>query len=406
LLDSLLKRYKSGYFCINNSSVWVKMSVVAALSEIKKFLQIKSRADVSTRILKLHKLSSALLLTCSILTTFRQHFGSNIHCMLGGGSIPLPMYESYCFMAGTYTLPKLISNSSSLVPRFSGDITTTYHGVSTGIGGGVEDGTVFHNYYQWVPLLLVIQAAMFYLPWGVWKAVEGGRVAKLLAKVSQDPLTETPVCDQVATLGDFILTNGGWFDSSAIKLLVSQVCCLLLTLVQMFAMDIVLGNEFFNLGADFLNLELLINNLNKVFPIVVKCSMVYIGPSGDPVNNSGMCTLPINIINEKLYFILWAWCMVLTAVSLFTLFFQFLYLLLPTLRFVQLQRFAPTTPHQYVKFVARRASYGDMILLQMIAENVDTSQFSALVDYISETRSLPYLQNSYVTNEKGFRKEL
>jgi len=387
------------------------MSVVAALSEIKKFLHVKSRADVSTRILKLHKLSSALLLTCSILTTLRQYFGDNIHCMLGGGSIPLPMYESYCFMAGTYTLSRLITNSSSPVQRYSGDIASPYQGVSTGIGRGVEDGTVFHNYYQWVPLLLVMQAAMFYLPWGVWKAVEGGKVSKLLAKLSQDPLTETPVVDQVATLGDFLLINGGWFNSKALKLLVSQVCCLLITLAQMFVMDLVLGNEFFSLGADFLDLELLTINLNKVFPIVVKCSMVYIGPSGNPVNNSGMCTLPINIINEKLYLIVWAWCMFLTAVSLFTLFFQFLYLLLPTLRLVQLQRLAPTTPHQYVKTVASRASYGDMILLQMIAENVDTSQFSALLDHLSCTRPLPsrqqsYLQTSFVVNEKGFRKEL
>jgi len=386
------------------------MSVVSALSEIKKFLQFKPRADVSTRILKLHKLSAALLISCSILTTLRQNFGSNIHCMLGGGSIPLSMYESYCFMAGTYTLPRLISNSSSL-SRYKGDITSTYQGVSTGIGGGVEDGTVFHNYYQWVPLLLVIQAAMFYLPWGVWKAVEGGKVGKLLAKVSQDPLTETPVVEQVATLGDFLLTNCGWFNSNALKLLISQVCCLILTLVQMFAMDLVLGNEFFSLGTDFLNLDLLTNNLNKVFPIVVKCSMVYFGPSGEPVNNSGMCTLPINIINEKLYLVVWAWCMILTAVSIFTLFFQFLYLLMPNLRFVQLQRLAPTTPHQYVKIVASRASYGDMILLKMIAENVDSSQFSALVDYLSDTRALPsrqqsQLQNSYVANEKGFRKEV
>ena len=112
--------------------------------------------------------------------------------MLGGGSIPLPVFESYCFMSGTYTLPVVLSN-----------VTSAHPGVSTGIGGGVEDGTVFHNYYQWVGLLFAIQAALFYLPWGLWKKVEGGKVAKLLAKVSQDPLTETPVIEQV---GKILLT--------------------------------------------------------------------------------------------------------------------------------------------------------------------------------------------------------
>ena len=63
--------------------------------------------------------------------------------------------------------------------------------------GGDEDGTVYHNYYQWVCLLLAVQAGVCYLPYAAWKSIEGGRVGKLLAKVSQDPLTETPVSDQV-----------------------------------------------------------------------------------------------------------------------------------------------------------------------------------------------------------------
>ena len=32
--------------------------------------------------------------------------------------------------------------------------------------------------------------------------------------------------------------------------------------------------------------------------VVVICSMNYIGPSGEPVQVSGICTLPINILNE------------------------------------------------------------------------------------------------------------
>jgi len=376
------------------------MSVVAALSEVKKFLQVKSKADVSTLIFKLHRITAALLIACSILTTFRQNFGNNIHCMLGGGSIPLPMFESYCFMSGTYTLPLVLSN-----------ITSAHPGVSTGIGGGVEDGTVFHNYYQWVGLLFAIQAALFYLPWGLWKMVEGGKVGKLLAKVSRDPLTETPVTEQVASLGDFLLSHGGWFNSSAVKLLFYQALSLLLTVSQLYAMDLVLGNEFLNLGSNILDLELLTRNLTKVFPIVVKCSMTYFGPSGNLVNNSGLCTLPVNIINEKLYLVLWVWCLALAMVSLLSLLLQLLHLF-PSYRLVQLQRLSPSTPHYYVRSVASRASYGDLILLLIIGNNVDTSQFSALIGHLSDDRSLPYLQQSqclqesFDGKERGGRKDL
>jgi len=384
------------------------MSVVAVLGDLKKFAKTKPRADVSNTIFKLHRLTAALLIGCSILTTSRQFFGDPIHCMLGGGSIPLPVFQSYCFMTGTYTLPHVTSN-----------LTSAHPGVSTGIlnAGGHEDGTVYHNYYQWVCLLLAVQACACYLPWGIWKGMEGGRVGKLLAKVSQDPLTETPVTDQVAGLGDFLLSHSGWFNSSALKLLLCQISCLVLTVAQMYAMDLVLGNEYLSLGNNLLSLELINQALTKVFPKVVKCSMIYIGPSGDPVNNSGMCTLPINIINEKIYLVLWVWFLVITCVSILSLLHQACLLLLPSLRQMQLQRKSQVTPEHLVRSVTNQSTYGDTVLLQLIASNTDTAQFTALLGYLSDAPSLPHHQPSFMHDSfhgdekgllagKGSRKEV
>ena len=71
-----------------------------------------------------------------------------------------------------------------------------YEGV--GQGSGREDSAnLHHNYYQWVGLLLVLQAAASYAPWAAWKWAEGGRVGKLLARVKSDPMTETAVEEQV-----------------------------------------------------------------------------------------------------------------------------------------------------------------------------------------------------------------
>ena len=49
---------------------------------------------------------------------------------------------------------------------------------------------------------------------------------------------------------------------------------------------------------EWLSIENLSFAMNKLFPLVVICSMNYIGPSGEPVQVSGICTLPINILNE------------------------------------------------------------------------------------------------------------
>ena len=83
------------------------------------------------------RFTASLLIVSSILTTSRQYFGDPIHCHVGG-QIPLNVFQSYCFMTATYTLPRMVTNSSS------------HPGVSTGVvnAGGEEEGTVYHNYYH------------------------------------------------------------------------------------------------------------------------------------------------------------------------------------------------------------------------------------------------------------------
>jgi len=369
------------------------MSVVSSLGDLKKFVKVKSRANVSSLIFDLHRFTASLLIVSSILTTSRQYFGDPIHCHVGG-HIPLNVFQSYCFMTATYTLPRMVTNSS------------THPGVSTGVvnAGGEEEGTVYHNYYQWVCLLLAIQASICYLPWAVWKGIEGGRVGKLLVKVSQDPLTETPLSEQVASLGNFLHSHRGWFNSCALKLLLCQVVALVFTVGQLYVMDLVLANQFLSLGPYFLSLEILSEALNVVFPKVVKCSMTYIGVSGDIVNNSGMCTLPINIINEKIYLVLWLWFTCLACISTLSLVYQSILLLFPSTRKIEIQIRSRSTQRHQVGWVIDQSTYGDVVLLQLISNNTDPAQFTALLDHLNNAPSLPlpsFLQESINSDEKG-----
>jgi len=374
------------------------MSAVAVLGQLKNYVKLKpSRADVSNIIFKTHRFTAALLAMCSILTTSKQFFGESINCMLGGGSIPIQVFQSYCFMSGTYTLPMVSSNVSSV-----------YSGVSTGYmnAGGAEDGTVHHNYYQWVPLLLAFQACLSYFPWQMWKGVEGGKVGKLLSNVSQDPLTEITLSEQIISLSEFLISHRGWFDSCARKLRVWQIMCLILSVGQMYAMDLVLGYEYWSLGQHLFSYDLLQQNLAKVFPIVVKCSMTYVGPSGNFVNNSGLCTLPINIINEKIYMTLWFWFLLVTILSVLVLVYEFLKWMLPTMRHMKIQRLSPSSSSVLVKNVVDKCSYGDVVLLDLIANNVDSVQFETLLSNLDEVvSSLPLHQPSQFLNNNFDREE-
>jgi len=368
------------------------MSVYGLLAVLGKYFKIKNdRANVSNATFTLHKHTATLLLACSILTTARQFYGEPIHCQLDADVISLKIFESYCFMSGTYTLLDNARDNSTLL----------HHG-SIGFALGPEDSrTIHHNYYQWVCLVLVFQAAACYAPWFVWKTAEGGRVNKLLVKVSNDPLTETPVEDQVANLGDFILSHRGWFNATALKLLLCQAFCLLNSLGQLYMMDLFLGRRFFDLASAFNNFEVLRQALRTIFPWVVICSMPVFGGTGGNISKTGICILPNNILNEKIYLVLWFWFLCLTIVSFLQLARQAA-LLGANLRTCLSPGLASrlTSPRQ-VRQLVTRGSYGDTVLLQLVAANCDCSQFSALVQHLVREH---ILEDSYVSQQLSLTK--
>merc|ERR1712112_630006 len=85
-------------------------------------------------------------------------------------------------------------------------------------------------------------------------------------------------------------------------------------------MDSFFGGQFSTYGADVIKvtgqeMEDRIDPMAKVFPKMSKCTFHKYGPSGTIQNHDGLCVLPINIINEKIYIFIWFWLVFLAAVT-------------------------------------------------------------------------------------------
>ena len=55
--------------------------------------------------------------------------------------------------------------------------------------------------------------------------------------------------------------------------------------------------------------------LNLHFWQVTKCTFHKFGPSGTVQGFDGLCVLPLNIINEKIYVFLWFWFVILAFIT-------------------------------------------------------------------------------------------
>ncbi|TRY79540.1 hypothetical protein TCAL_12667, partial [Tigriopus californicus] len=83
---------------------------------------------------------------------------------------------------------------------------------------------------------------------------------------------------------------------------------------------IVLGDEK---GADI---------LLHIFPTMTKCTFQKYGPSGTMENVDALCVLPVNVINEKIFFVLWFWFILLACWSIADLGFQTYLMFKPSYR--------------------------------------------------------------------------
>ena len=119
------------------------------------------------------------------------------------------------------------------------------------------------------------------------------------------------------------------------------------------------------------------------------CEMSFFGNSGEVQNASGVCNLPINIINEKIYLIIWVWFLVMIVATVLVMLGQLCLLVAPYLRYVLLHKTIKSKPPvHHIKRLIRRCSYGDYILLNFLAKNLDSSQFDALVSKICDSDAL------------------
>ena len=105
------------------------------------------------------------------------------------GPIPENVINNYCYIQGTFTIPKhyteveYIKNKKTgryeAFPQIGNVISSA--GVGPYNAGSNPDGSPITEvevkaYYQWVPFMLFLQGVMFYVPHLIYKAVEGGKL--------------------------------------------------------------------------------------------------------------------------------------------------------------------------------------------------------------------------------------
>merc|ERR1711868_337963 len=126
--------------------------------------------------------------------------------------------------------------------------------------------------------------------------------------------------EQIGVIVKYFRQHRGTHGLYAIRFFLAEIFNFVNVIVQMYFIDFFLGGEFTSYGTDVLNYTGLEHEdrpdpMAKVFPKVTKCTFHKYGTSGTVEKSDGLCVLPLNIINEKIFIFVWFWLIFVAVVS-------------------------------------------------------------------------------------------
>lgn len=366
-------------------------SIISALKSLVHYPDVI--IDNST--FRLHyRITTVILIACSILVTATQLFGDPIKCIPPKSDIEEDFLNTYCWIHTTFSVEK-DWNSTNVI----------YPGVSTYVN---TDKRVFHAYYQWVCFFLFIQAIFFYLPHYFWKVLGGERLKSLfpdeLAPISNDSdKKESIKKDLVIYLYKWRNWNNGTFSAFVF----AEYLNLLNTIFQIWVIDKFLNGQFVEYGLEVMKFndwqfDFRYDPMIRVFPRMTKCSFYRYGVGGEITKLDSLCILPINILNEKIFVFFWFWLCFIGLATCMQLMYRIVYIISPEIRHYYFKNRVRDQVFIKLGRLKEILSVGDYFILMIVGENVDRVDFEDIIEsyYELEVPSIASLSNLSISRTK------
>ncbi|XP_035709900.1 innexin inx2 isoform X2 [Folsomia candida] len=342
---------------------------------IKALVKLESIC-IDNIVFRLHyKITVILLITFSLLVNSRQYFGDPIDCT---STKELErVIDTYCWMHSYITSGTTGDQQGLEVP---------FPGVRPKFPGDTEN---YQRYYQWVGFYIFFQACTFFLPRYVWRYCwEDGRMKALVANLTSPIHTDFELVRmRQRIIIDYLYSNVGTHQAYAFKFFFCEVLNFLNVIFQILLTDAFLGYQFTTYGFEVMTHlrmseeppEKRTDPMSRIFPKVAQCTFTTFGHAGSKNTYSAICILSINILNEKIFIVVWFWYLILAVITGSGLIFRILTIACPPLRVWLLTRKSRAVESFVFTKLANELNIGDWFILYQVGKNLDELVFGELL---------------------------
>ena len=333
--------------------------------------------DIDNWTFKLYsKASVGIFFLGAALSTLNEYTGGAITCR---GSDATDYDKQYCWLNGVKHLqPNQVASAINLGDRCFSD--------------GGDDKVV--NYYIWISLVLIFSSVLFFLPNQLWKYFEGGMMEQFgsnRGEFLQDAeksasnfkkMTKNhtkfyfftfvffETLNFVIGVTIFLLTD--WFLDGKFSNYGSKTIAYLRGSGQYTEVNTGNGDE-----------RVQLNPMCSVFPTSVRCDVSFSGANGRKDERNLLCILGQNIMNQKIYLILWVWFVVLFSVSACMIVYRVLTCMLPGFQRTHIQRYLRSSDDYAVRKLRLDFDHiGNYFVLTQIGRNATPYTFRKFLDEV------------------------
>lgn len=374
--------------------------LIGAVSKVTNaFLEINQISIDNWSFKLFYKATTSILIACSILVVSTQFFGSPIQCDAGSASsgVEKDVLESYCWMYSSWSIPAHYKGVCSANGELTGTNVDEWNKARTSI--------VYNSYYQWVPLYLVVLAIAFYLPRLLWLMMEGG-----LMKFFGTGTTTRTIEDQEEkeqTLVKFFCKNvHNKYNIYFYGFITCEILNVFIVTVQFGVTNQFLHGRFLNYGPKVLyyyrlpdeEQALQKNPMCYTFPRIASCDYWRWGPGGLQENINAICILALNMINDKVFLVLWWWFMFVSIVGCTRLIYRLIQTQSAKLRYqlinLRMNRyFKKSTKITKIESFITQATLGDWFVLYQLSKNLNRPFFMDFLTHLSIRYDQEYLDS-------------
>jgi len=332
-----------------------------------------------------YRVTYGLLILASVLVFATQYIGDPIECAFpDNGNLLNKVFEKKCWIHGAEKLAGPGNNTPDKVYQKRYDCL-------------IKEGTEHHTtvFYQWVVFVLLIKAAVFRIPHVLWKMFEGGFMKSFYSGGEVKNLENWMKNkeDELVTSKAKFLSKLTSPKSNMNSYYFIFVVCEFLNLVVLGIVwkvtDKFINGNFNTYGSDFYNEmmygvdEVGYNTMCNAFPTMTRCTYYLQGNDGGDKTESAQCVLAQNIINQKIYLVLWYWLVFLMIVGGLQIIFELAIFAVPSFRNALLTWNIGDFNTIDVRNFLHSKGVADWFVFYQVSKNTDKQFFCLLLENMS-----------------------